>query len=678
MAIAAGTAPHPAIPDASRARSEPGGEPRFRHGPAILLILIGYALGLSASFRQSMTSDEIFHLTAGYAYWTTGNFRLHPENGNLPQRLAALPLLAMDLKFPPLDAQPWRDSDALNTGRAFFYDMGNDDRAMLMAGRAAIGLLTVALWATIHACAARLFGRGGAMLALTVSVFCPTLLAHGFLATSDVCATLFFLWSTLALHAALRRPNVGRVLLAVGAAGGLCVSKFSAPLLAPIALALIAFRVIGGEPMAWGRHTLVCRGRIAAVCFGVVLAVAFGAVAVIWAFFHFRFPAISPADAAAGHRLQFPWTEMASAPSLPNRAIHLARDLRLLPEAYLFGQAHTLDFAHYRRMFLLGEYGVRGWPHYYLVTTLLKTPWGTLILWALLAAMAAMHWRRWRSLAPALPLLTMAAIYGLVIVFSPMNIGHRHALPAIVPLLILAGAAWTAPPRRRVPALLAAMTVGQSLLAWPDPLPFTNGLAGPPRRAWRAIIDSNIDWGQDLDRLESWIADHRRDHPAVPIHVAYFGTAEIRSPHIGNRLLNCFPYQRSQLSGNFIPRLEPGVYCLSVNILSGAYHPLIGPWCELYESQHARARWLIDQMDRMADDDALAAEMVRRGGQENVRYANALREARLLALLRQRPPDGRVGHSMMVYNVTDSDLRTAQHGPPPELRANPFHQAEGR
>ena len=39
--------------------------------------------------QKSATYDEIAHLTAGYSYWLTGDYRLHSENGVLPQRWAA-------------------------------------------------------------------------------------------------------------------------------------------------------------------------------------------------------------------------------------------------------------------------------------------------------------------------------------------------------------------------------------------------------------------------------------------------------------------------------------------------------------------------------------------------------------------------------------------------------------
>lgn len=54
------------------------------------LCLAYYAAAISASADKSAAYDEGLHLVAGYSYWTHGDFRLQPENGNLPQRWAAI------------------------------------------------------------------------------------------------------------------------------------------------------------------------------------------------------------------------------------------------------------------------------------------------------------------------------------------------------------------------------------------------------------------------------------------------------------------------------------------------------------------------------------------------------------------------------------------------------------
>jgi hypothetical protein len=84
----------------------------------VLLALAHAVMAVTATAEKSMTSDEIAHLTAGHAYNTFGDFRLQPENGNLPQRWAALPL--WDKPLPSPDLPVWRNADVWRYGHAFF------------------------------------------------------------------------------------------------------------------------------------------------------------------------------------------------------------------------------------------------------------------------------------------------------------------------------------------------------------------------------------------------------------------------------------------------------------------------------------------------------------------------------------------------------------------------------
>ena len=91
-------------------------------GAAVALVLLWWVMAVSSVGQKSTTFDELAHLTAGYSYWLTGDFRLHPENGNLPQRWAALPLLLGHYRFPSLAQEAWRAADVFAMGYHFFND----------------------------------------------------------------------------------------------------------------------------------------------------------------------------------------------------------------------------------------------------------------------------------------------------------------------------------------------------------------------------------------------------------------------------------------------------------------------------------------------------------------------------------------------------------------------------
>src|SRR5260370_36670449 len=97
-------------------------------GPtAAALVLIAFWLGMVASVRDaSQTLDEGAHVTAGYAYWRFNDYRLDPENGNLPNRVVALPLLFGNYRFPAIDSETWRNSDKWGLSWQWFYELRND------------------------------------------------------------------------------------------------------------------------------------------------------------------------------------------------------------------------------------------------------------------------------------------------------------------------------------------------------------------------------------------------------------------------------------------------------------------------------------------------------------------------------------------------------------------------
>jgi hypothetical protein len=56
---------------------------------------------------------------------------------------------------------------------------------------------------------------------------------------------------------------------------------------------------------------------------------------------------------------------------------------------------------------------------------------------------------------------------------------------------------------------------------FPRYLGFFNLPSGGPRQGWKYLVDSNLDWGQDLKRLKSYLADRGISN----VCLNYFGTA---------------------------------------------------------------------------------------------------------------------------------------------------------
>src|SRR5689334_19530885 len=105
---------------------------RLGRGAAVAALLaLYYVMAISAASQKSMTFDEMAHLTGGYTYWAFNDYRLHPENGNWPQRLAALPAVLSGARFPPLDQPAWTTSNVYVMGDKFLYFSGSDADTLL-------------------------------------------------------------------------------------------------------------------------------------------------------------------------------------------------------------------------------------------------------------------------------------------------------------------------------------------------------------------------------------------------------------------------------------------------------------------------------------------------------------------------------------------------------------------
>lgn len=611
------------------------------------LLLLHAAMALDAARRHSPTFDEMAHLTAGAAYWAANDYRLNPENGQLPQRWAAAPLLAAGLQLPPRDDPAWRDADLGELGYRYFYGQGHDLGRLLLLGRGMIVLLSLGLGLLVYAWARSLWGPPGAALSLLLYAFSPTMLAHSGLATSDLALALTLLAAVGAWWRLMGRVNSGRLLASLAAFAALCLAKASALLALPMLAAVCLRR----RPKT--RTVLALAGL-----HGLV------AVAAIWAACGLRpsAAAVATPEAAA---LRGRW---AATVARAGPLVRAAWDHRLLPDAYVYGMAHVL--VHVRQghaTFLRGVRYVRGRWDFHPYAFLIKTP---LPLFGLLA-LAAAGWsrrRRGRRAGRLWPLAVLLVVYAAAAVATHLNLGHRHLLPLYPPLFILAGAAAPAAGRRltRRGALAlacAAWFVGESLAIRPHYLAYFNQLIGGPRQGWRHLVDSSLDWGQDLPGLASWLRAQGLEGEGAPVHLAYFGVGDPAYYGIrAQRLPGCLPRRAPQ----FAP-LRGGVYVISATALQSVYAEAPGPWAALYERHYQALRAALAAFEAPPARRRLLREEGEAVWRERFQRYDHLRFARLCAWLRRRESDDHVGYSLLVYRLSDEQVREALEGPPAEL-----------
>ena len=551
--------------------------------PYALLLLLFALLVLSVQ-DKSPTLDEQNHIARGLAYLSTGDLRLSQEHPPGVNAWAAWPLLLDARVRLPLDSPSWENAEWYGFADRLLWRDNDHPQAMVFAARVPVMWLALLLGALACRWARELGGPWAGLLSLGFLVLDPNLLAHGRLATNDLGVTCLTLAAAYALWRALRLPSPGRWAVAGLALGLAQLSKFSALVLGPVTLLLVALAAIGdlrGQADRGARLAAAWRwvgGLLLAIC---------AAAVVIWAGYAFSW---GPIAALGGLRGPMP--------------------------AYWDGIAAIL-----RRTgggtpaFLLGQVSEEGWWAYFPVAFALKTPLPTLI--ALLAALAAGLWRALRpgrawpsdrvNLLDALCLFLPAAGFWAMAVGGSFNIGYRHILPSLPLLTILAARQW-APyvrsARRRANAaalaLLLWLGAGTVVLA-PHYLAFFNLFAGGPEGGYRCLVDSNLDWGQDLPGLVRYV----RRNDIERVYLSWFGAAHPEAYDLSFHPLPGFWRFRGEAGAyGFNPYAPaPGVYAISATNLQGV---------------------------ALADRD-------------------------LYAWFRQRQPDAQVGHSILIYRL-EGDL----------------------
>jgi 4-amino-4-deoxy-L-arabinose transferase-like glycosyltransferase len=466
--------------------------------PAVLLILY-VAQCLWFIRTQSLTYDEPQHIALGLEAWRDGRFQKFIQTPPLARLWCTLPLLSrkwqMNLEFLPAGfrlhgVQP--DVMAL-TSRA---------RAMNLGLGVLLGLL---LWLT----ATKLFSDGAANFVLALFAFCPSLIAHFSLATTDGAATLLVFAAAVQLVRWKNAPRWKATLICGVVLGLLLLTKMSTlPMfgLAVLWMLVLVSNRVSCNPRNWN--------------WGKATAAVVVAFVIFWSgyFFHLSRLTIREGTLTA----TFPnWTTEIVKPTHSRLNISLP-----VPAGEYVAGFRDLAFvnAHGQPAFFLGHVSLKGgWKTYFPVAILLKWP---LVLIALAATgILLVLTRRIKLPADLWILSSFPAFYLLLAVFARLNYGERHVLPVYPFALLFAAAVWQKFSQnglgRFVFLTLVALNAADVLRYAPDYLSYFQ-ICVPPSTSYRLLSDSNLDWGQGLLALRKY----ELEHPNEQLSLAYFGSVD--------------------------------------------------------------------------------------------------------------------------------------------------------
>ncbi len=489
---------------------------------ALATLVLVFCLRSILTYRVfNDTADEAVHIACGLEMLERGRYTEEAQHPPLARVLLALPAHVAGLWFRK-PAELWAGAD-----REFYWRT----LAIARAGNLVwvpLLILYVYLWAR------RLHGTIGGLAAATLVSFSPNLLAHASLATLDfAAATTTFIAAYHLWRCSEERSQWSWLRTAFAVAVAVLV-KFSALLVLPV-IGILFFlmccpirgfttvpsrsRLGSGipEPRASASgmtdRRLVCGaappgrsrppGRLSGLLFLATVAL------LIWAGYLFDVgslgpPQFHPPGGSFGQRLEHAAQRLADAHRLP------------APQLFRGVLDVTGHNSEGHQCYLLGQLGQYGWWYYFPVALAVKTTLPFLVLIALWIA----DRRLWsRALDPVLA----AAVALAVAMTSNINLGIRHVLVVYPLFAVIVSGLFTLSARRALRAsaiVLLLWHVGESLAAHPDYLTYFNETARG--REDKFLLDSALDWGQDLERLRRYLEEHKINS----IYLSYFGRAD--------------------------------------------------------------------------------------------------------------------------------------------------------
>lgn len=521
-----------------------------------------------AATRHAPTIDEPPHLAAGISHWKLGRFDLYSVNPPLARMIAAIPVM-----FAP-HKENW--AYYARGGLRPEFQVGRD--LISANGGQSFRLITFARWACLPfsivgaaVCwrwASDLYGRSAGLLALCLWCFGPNILAHAELVTPDVAATAMGAAAHYQFWRWLKTPTWSAAL-------------FSGVLLG-LAEATKATWIIlfAAWPLVWPCWRFFARGgvgnRRGALQGLAIVAIGLWVLNATYGFdgsfrrldeFKFTSEALRGADEGAIGGNRFAGT-MLGRPPVP------------LPASYVLGlDLQRRDFEEPPvRSYLGGNWQKHGWWYFYLYALALKVPVGT---WSLMFLAAVVSFKRngrsggFRDEA----FLLAPAVLVLLVVSSQTGFSHhlRYVLPIAPYCFIWIGKlAKYVTPATPATALLTVgallwTTVG-SLSVYPHSLSYFNELAGGPESGHKYLVNSNIDWGQDLLYLKEGL---EKRGMTGPIGLAYFGMFDPRIAGLDHFAPPQIPARRGGRGGADAGAGPlPGRYAISVNMLRGIDFPI--------------------------------------------------------------------------------------------------------
>ncbi|MBU4370195.1 glycosyltransferase family 39 protein, partial [Patescibacteria group bacterium] len=361
-------------------------------------------------------------------------------------------------------------------------------------------------------------------------LFClsPLILAHGRIINMDVASALGIFASTYYFVRFLQKPSLKRTLIAFSVFGLTQLIKASALLLIPYFIVLLFIWLVMNLPETRTKiKAFINQLKLYFPKLLLGLFLTLFIIVLVYQIGMWNYPAEQQSGDIESV-LKSQRSELYEKISwFPNLAfIPGIRNLAQYSFGALWQYTRSKNIAYFH-----GQGAFESFPFYFPIGYLIKEPLAfhilTLLgLWFVIKRMRVREKNYIKSNFFVIASLLWVGFYWFMIVtFSPINSGIRYLIPTLpfIYFLIAGGIGWWLNQKQKgfsfKHAFIGGLLVWQLvsvLTIYPSFLSYFNELIGGPENGYRYMVDTDVEWGQDVKRLSKWVESNGIEQIAVP------------------------------------------------------------------------------------------------------------------------------------------------------------------
>lgn len=529
------------------------------HLPAIFICLFFFIISFFAAngfdlknlkySGNSITSDEVPHITSGFYYLKTGRYFLNPEHPPLVKDISAiLPFFILNPAFPEISydySSPKNENEKLDLffsknvfprdleitnyhwdNRMLIFNPENNPDLIIFLTRLGVILFNSIILFVLYFLLKKYWDKKTAILSLFFITIPQFSIAHGSLVTTDFSASVLQLCALVSLGVFLKSSGLNfnkKTFLQILVPSLLFALAFAAKF---SSLILIPISFIGGLIFVLTVKKFDFKNVLFYLFyFFILIAVSFS---LIISYYSFHSKNMDASGIISQINNNYPRKFSPAIKNFLNQSATGNRFEKAI-SVYATGLSMTInrmDSAGQSTYFMgkvYGSEGARRW--YFPVLYLVKLPLGLHIL-TILSFVIFLIFIMNRALNKNLKLnfqvldillFIFVLFYSYKSISSNLNIGLRHFMPVIFAVSVLTARGlsvfWNEKIFKKIKmkhfALVSLPVIFIStIISFPHYLSYYNILAGGSNNGYKIATDSNHDWGQDIKRLGKLVQDN--------------------------------------------------------------------------------------------------------------------------------------------------------------------------